>query len=107
MSFLELNNFVENLPHNTDTLVGENGIKLSGGQRQKVCLARLLYHEKEILVLDEATNAIDKAAEKSIIQSMKLLKNKTIIIISHDYENLKFCDKLYKINNGKVESENI
>ncbi len=107
LSFLELNNFVENLPHNTDTLVGENGIKLSGGQRQKVCLARLLYHEKEILVLDEATNAIDKAAEKSIIQSMKLLKNKTIIIISHDYENLKFCDKLYKINNGKVESENI
>jgi ATP-binding cassette, subfamily B, bacterial PglK len=107
LSFLKLNQFVESLPQKIDTLIGENGIKLSGGQRQKICLARLLYHDKEIIVLDESTNAIDKISEKNIIQSVSLLKNKTIILISHDHENLKFCDKLYKINNGKVEQTNV
>ncbi len=103
LNLLELNNFVENLPHHINTLVGEYGIKLSGGQRQKVCLARLLYHDKDILILDEATNALDKNAERNVIQLMRSLKDKTIIMISHDYENLKYCDKLYKVNNGKVE----
>jgi ABC-type bacteriocin/lantibiotic exporter with double-glycine peptidase domain len=107
LNFLELDNFVENLPKNIDTLIGENGVKLSGGQRQKVCLARLLYHNKEIIILDEATNALDKVSEKGVIASIKSLKNKTIIMISHDFENLKFCDKLYKLNNGKVELTNI
>ena len=107
LNFLELDNFVENLPKNIDTLIGENGVKLSGGQKQKVCLARLLYHNKEIIILDEATNALDKVSEKGVIASIKSLKNKTIIMISHDFENLKFCDKLYKLNNGKVELTNI
>ena len=66
LKFLELDNFVENLPKTIDTLIGENGVKLSGGQRQKVCLARLLYHNKEIIILDEATNALDKVAEKKM-----------------------------------------
>ncbi len=102
LNLLELDNFVKKLPQNIDTLIGERGIKLSGGQRQKMCLARLLYHDKEILILDEATNALDKKAEKAIIQLIRSLKNKTIIMISHDYENLKFCDKLFKVDDGKV-----
>ena len=107
LSFLEFKKFVENLPDKINTLIGENGVRLSGGQRQKVCLARLLYHEREILILDEATNAIDKKSEEHIIKSMSLLKNKTIILISHDYQNLKYCDKLYRINEGKIESAKI
>ena len=103
LRLLKLDNFIKKLPQNTATLIGEHGIKLSGGQRQKICLARLLYHDKEILILDEATNALDKDAEKDVIQLIQSLKNKTIIMISHDYENLKFCDKLYRINDGKVE----
>ena len=54
-----------------------------------MCLARLLYHDKEIIILDEATNALDKKSEKDVIQLIRSLKNKTIIMISHDYENLK------------------
>ena len=76
LSFLEFKKFVENLPDKINTLIGENGVRLSGGQRQKVCLARLLYHEREILILDEATNAIDKKSEEHIIKSMSLLKIK-------------------------------
>ena len=102
LNLLELDNFVKKLPQNIDTLIGERGIKLSGGQRQKMCLARLLYHDKEIIILDEATNALDKKSEKAVIQLIRSLKNKTIIMISHDYENLKFCDKLFKVNEGKV-----
>tara|TARA_B100000886_G_scaffold90816_1_gene59933 strand:+ start:19707 stop:21452 length:1746 start_codon:yes stop_codon:yes gene_type:complete len=102
LNLLELDNFVKKLPQNIDTLIGERGIKLSGGQRQKMCLARLLYHDKEIIILDEATNALDKKAEKAVIQLIRSLKNKTIIMISHDYDNLKFCDKLFKVNEGKV-----
>ena len=103
LNSLELNNFVNTLPQNIDTLIGENGVKLSGGQRQKVCLARLLYYNKEILILDEATNALDKVSEMNVIKLLRSLKNKTIIMISHDFENLKFCNKLYKLSNGKVQ----
>ncbi len=103
LNSLELNNFVNTLPQNIDTLIGENGVKLSGGQRQKVCLARLLYYNKEILILDEATNALDKESEMNVIKLLRSLKNKTIIMISHDFENLKFCNKLYKLSNGKVQ----
>ncbi len=103
LNSLELNNFVNTLPQNIDTLIGENGVKLSGGQRQKVCLARLLYYNKEILILDEATNALDKVSEMNVIKLLRSLKNKTIIMISHDFENLRFCNKLYKLSNGKVQ----
>jgi len=107
ISLLKLNEFVDSLPNKMETLIGENGIKLSGGERQKVCLARLLYHDKEILVLDEATNALDKKSEEHVFNSLKSLKNKTIIIITHDHYNLRYCDKLYRIKNGKLESGNI
>ena len=102
LNLLKLSRFVFDLPSKFDTLIGENGVKLSGGQRQKVCLARLLYHDREILVLDEATNALDKENENLVIDSLKSLSNKTIIIISHDHNNLRFCDKLYEIIDGKI-----
>ena len=99
---LDLKNFINKLPNGINSIIGEKGLKLSGGQRQKICLARLLYHNKKIMILDEATNALDKESEKKVIEVLKNLKDKTIILISHDHNNLRFCDKIFKINNNKI-----
>ncbi len=87
-----------------DTLVGERGVRLSGGQLQRIGIARSLYHNPAILVLDEATNALDEDTETMVMASVNKLKGKkTIIIISHRMNTLKNCDKIIKINNGKIE----
>ena len=78
-----------------DTIVGENGSNISGGQRQRLSLARALYQNKEIIILDEATSALDNDTEKEIINSIVSLKGiKTIILITHRPESLTFCDKI-------------
>ncbi len=75
--------------------IGENGSKLSGGQKQRVAIARALYLDRDILLLDEATNALDKAVEKFIFDAvMKYRSDLTIFIISHDRKNFAHCDKI-------------
>ena len=83
-----------------ETLVGEKGSRLSGGQRQRIGIARALYNDPEILIFDEATNALDTETEKEIIQEIfdKSL-NKTVIFVSHNKENHKFCDSIYEVKN--------
>ncbi len=103
---LDLDHFVNQLPKGINSVIGESGLKLSGGQRQKICLARLLYHEKEILILDEVTNALDKVAEENIIKILKNL-NKTIILISHDHNNMRLCNRVYKIDKNKLQETDI
>ena len=84
-------------------MIGENGAKISGGQIQRIGIARSLYRNNEILILDESTNALDEETEKEFFKSLMILKNKkTIIIISHNKENLKNCDKIYNIKNGTI-----
>ncbi len=92
----EIHEFVENLPNKYETVVGDNGILLSGGQRQRIGLARALYQEKEILTLDEATNALDIETEKKILKNLKE-KNITIIQITHRTENLDYYDDVLKL----------
>ncbi len=103
IEYLKLSEMIEKLPQKINTIIGKNGIKLSGGQKQKISLARLLYHDKEILILDEATNALDKNSEIEIIEMLNTLKNKTIIMISHDAGNLKYCNKIYKVENKDLK----
>ena len=80
--------------------VGEKGIKFSGGQVQRMGIARELYRDPELLILDEATNSLDKQTENLILESIKdLKKSTTIIIISHKESTLKVCDEI--INLGK------
>ncbi len=99
----QLSDVIEKLPNGIQTVVGERGILLSGGQRQRVGIARVLYHEREILVFDEATAALDTETEKLVTEATKALAGqKTIIIIAHRLSTLKHCDCIYEIEQGQV-----
>ena len=95
--------FIENNLGGYDQLVGEKGIKLSGGQVQRIGIARALYKESPLLIMDEATSSLDIKTEKKIIKSILNLENKpTIIMISHRYDTLLNCDRIIKIKNGRI-----
>ncbi len=94
---------VSDMTDGINTQIGENGIKLSGGQRQRIALARAFYHEREVLILDESTSALDEKIEKEIIDELKMLKKEiTLIMIAHRLSTLKYCDKIIEIKNGKL-----
>lgn len=100
-----LEDFVKSLPNGVETLVGEKGSLLSGGQIQRIALARLLYRDPEVLILDEFTNSLDPENEFFILNQLEKLKKekkKTLIIISHKIKPLKICEKIVLINEGKV-----
>ena len=104
MQYSQSQNFVNNLPEKAQTYVGEFGVKLSGGQRQRVGIARALYYEHDLLILDEATSSLDEETEKEIMNTINLMKSKkTIIICSHKKEILKECDKIYVVENKKLK----
>ena len=95
--------FVKQLPEGINTKVGERGLRLSGGQRQRVALARAFYHNRDILVMDESTSALDSDTEYEIIQEIQKHKGeRTIIVIAHRLTTLKYCDRIYKLKDGKV-----
>ena len=97
---------VTELSEKFDTVVGERGVKLSGGQKQRIVLARALARKPEILILDEATSAIDAESEKLIQQSIKNLRGKmTILIIAHRPSTVMNCDRLIVLKKGKILEE--
>ena len=103
INMAQLNEVVEQLPNGIQTIVGERGVLLSGGQRQRVGIARVLYHEREILVFDEATAALDNETEHLVTEATKTLSgSKTIIIIAHRLSTIEHCDRVYQIEQGKV-----
>tara|TARA_Y100000389_G_scaffold203570_1_gene252397 strand:- start:629 stop:2338 length:1710 start_codon:yes stop_codon:yes gene_type:complete len=92
--------FIEKMRDNDQTIVGENGLKLSGGQIQRLGIARAIYQQKEVLVLDEATNSLDENTEKAILKNILKNKNKpTIIFVSHKSSNFDVCNKIIDIKN--------
>jgi len=98
-----LDKFVSELPVGLDTIIGEKGIRISGGQRQRLAIARTLYHDTEILIFDEATSALDPKNESEIISNILSLKgNKTIIIIAHKFSLIKDCDNIIVLDDGKL-----
>ncbi len=99
----QLEELVEQLPDGIKTGVGERGVRLSGGQRQRIGIARALYHEREILVLDEATAALDNETERLVTESIKSLAGtKTLIIIAHRLSTVEHCDRVYLLEKGRV-----
>ena len=104
ISLLGLNEFINSLPKGLETQVGENGSMLSGGQKQRIAIARALYNNPEILILDEATSSLDSSSEKYVYDTMKLLRSRgaTIIVIAHRLSTIKNADVIYVMGNGKI-----
>jgi ATP-binding cassette subfamily B protein len=105
IDLLDLNETINKLEDGLDAYVGEGGSKLSGGEKQRISIARVLYRNPELIVFDEATNSLDFNTEKEIVEVIKKIKkSKTIIMISHNYNNFKNCDMIFKIDNQTLDS---
>lgn len=103
LEMAQLKPFVESLQDGLDTRVGEWGVKFSGGQRQRVAIARALYSDPDVLIMDEATAALDNETEKAVMESIEALQGiKTLIIVAHRLTTVKKCDEIYEITGGKA-----
>lgn len=99
----QLKSFVEELPEGLDTTIGDRGVRISGGQRQRLGIARALYHNPEILVFDEATSALDGDTEKAVMDAVNSFHGKkTMVIIAHRLNTIAKCDVIYKVEGEKI-----
>ena len=98
-----LDEFLKSLPDGINTIVGERGLNISGGQRQRIGLARALINDPKIIILDEATNSLDKSSEEKIIQNIiNFSRNKILIMVSHNTNSLHNEFRIIKVNNGEI-----
>lgn len=102
----KIDNFIEKkLQKNYDTKIGDRGIRLSGGEKQRIAIARALYKDPDIIILDEATSFLDPLTEKKVIEDIQdLSKQKTIIMIAHRLNTVKNCDLIIVLNEGNIEA---
>ena len=100
-----LTNLLTKLPNGLEHKIKERGLNFSGGEIQRIGIARALIFNPEILIFDEATSALDTFTENEILQDINLLKNKTIIMISHRMNSLRYCDKIFLMDNGEIKDE--
>jgi ATP-binding cassette, subfamily B, bacterial PglK len=99
----KISEFIESLNEGYQTMVGENGVSLSGGQLQRIGIARAFYKNTDVLILDEATSALDGKTESEIMRNIDIMdKGLTIIIIAHRLTTLKYCDRIYKLEDGRI-----
>jgi len=104
----KLKDLIESLSKGIETKIGEFGDRISGGQRQRIAIARALYTNPKVLILDEFTNSLDLNTEEKIINEVNSLKGeKTIIMIAHRLSTLKHCDYIYKLDRDGISQENI
>jgi len=102
----QLAEYVRSLPDGLDTIVGDRGVRLSGGQRQRVGIARAMYEDPPILVLDEATSSLDNETEKAVMDAvMGFQGNKTMLIVAHRLSTIDHCDIVYRVEERKIIRE--
>ena len=103
LKIAELDDWIESLPEHLDTFVGEKGVRLSGGQIQRIGIARALYNDPDIFILVEANSSLDTVTESRIMKSVNSLHGiKTLIIIAHRLSTVEKCDTVYKLEKGIV-----
>jgi ABC-type multidrug transport system fused ATPase/permease subunit len=98
----ELAEFIDTLPDGLETLVGERGVRLSGGQRQRLGIARAVYKDAPMLVLDEATNALDRETEGRVLENLMADPERTILVIAHRQSTVAGCDQRVRIDKGRI-----
>ena len=100
----QLNDFIAALPHGLDTRVGERGVQISGGQRQRLAIARAIYKNSPLLVFDEATSALDSATEEAVLRAIERLQRegRTIVIVSHRASTTAGCDQVLRLEKGRL-----
>jgi ATP-binding cassette subfamily B protein len=99
----QIADFIESLPERYQTFVGERGIRLSGGQRQRIGIARALYKRADVIIFDEATNALDNETEQAVMEAIDSLSSDlTILIIAHRLTTLKNCTNIIELRNGVI-----
>ena len=97
--------FVHELDDGVDTLLGERGTGLSEGQMQRIAIARAVYSECPILLLDEATSALDEATERKVLENLRKMTDKTVVIVTHRPAALDICDRILQFTeNGVIEN---
>jgi ATP-binding cassette subfamily C protein len=100
----QLGRFIDRQPQGLDTVVGESGLRISGGERQRIGIARALYHDPAILILDEATSALDNTTERAVIEAVEGMKGeRTVVMIAHRLSTVRGCETLYYLKEGRVE----
>lgn len=101
----QLGRFIDRQPEGLDTLVGESGVRISGGERQRIGIARALYHDPAILILDEATSALDNTTERAVIEAVEGMRGtRTVVMIAHRLSTVRGCEVLYYLKDGRVEA---
>jgi ABC-type multidrug transport system fused ATPase/permease subunit len=99
----QLEDFVRSLPEGLETRLGERGVRLSGGQRQRIGIARVLYHDPEVMVLDEATAGLDNETETEVAKAISTAgRHKTLVIVAHRLSTVRNCDTLFLLKNGTI-----
>jgi len=98
-----LRSFVNSLSAGYNTILGDKGSRISGGQKQRIGIARAMYANSEVIILDESTSSIDEKSQNEILTKLNQLKNKTVIFITHDSKIKKYCDEIYLLKNNTLK----